>query len=294
MGPTLLALPFPAIDPIAVAIGPLAIRWYALAYIAGLVGGWWLARRLAAAPEYWTGLRQPSPADIDDLIVWVALGVVLGGRVGYVLFYNFESYLARPSEIFAVWRGGMSFHGGFLGAVLAIVLFARSRSLSALAMLDLAAVVTPIGLFFGRIANFINGELWGRPAFDLAFAFVFPNAGPVPRHPSQLYEAFAEGILLFAVVGLAVRRFGFRRPGLVGGIFVLGYAVARIVCEFFREPDPQLGFLFGASVDALGGGITMGMLLSLPMALVGATAIALALRGVTRPRLPKAVEASSA
>ncbi|HVL21764.1 MAG TPA: prolipoprotein diacylglyceryl transferase, partial [Amaricoccus sp.] len=252
MGPTLLALPFPAIDPIAVAIGPLAIRWYALAYIAGLVGGWWLARRLAAAPQYWTGLRQPSPGDIDDLIVWVALGVVLGGRVGYVLFYNFDSYLARPSEIFAVWRGGMSFHGGFLGAVLVIVLFARSRSLSALAMLDLAAVVTPIGLFFGRIANFINGELWGRPAFDLPFAFVFPNAGPVPRHPSQLYEAFAEGILLFAVVGLAVRRFGFRRPGLVGGIFVLGYAVARIVCEFFREPDPQLGFLFGASVDALG------------------------------------------
>src|SRR5215218_1807972 len=275
MGPTLLALPFPAIDPIAVAIGPLAIRWYALAYIAGLVGGWWLARRLAAAPEYWTGLRQPSPGDIDDLIVWVALGVVLGGRVGYVLFYNFDSYLARPSEIFAVWRGGMSFHGGFLGAVL-------------------AAVVTPIGLFFGRIANFINGELWGRPAFDLSFAFVFPSAGPVPRHPSQLYEAFAEGILLFAVLGLAVRRFGFRRPGLVGGIFVLGYAVARIVCEFFREPDPQLGFLFGASVDALGGGITMGMLLSLPMAIVGATAIALALRGVTRPRLPKAVEASSA
>jgi phosphatidylglycerol---prolipoprotein diacylglyceryl transferase len=211
-----------------------------------------------------------------------------------VLFYNFESYLARPSEIFAVWRGGMSFHGGFLGAVLAIVLFARARSLSALAMLDLAAVVTPIGLFFGRIANFINGELWGRPAFDLPFVFVFPNAGPVPRHPSQLYEAFAEGILLFAVVGLAVRRFGFRRPGLVGGIFVLGYAVARIVCEFFREPDPQLGFLFGASVDALGGGITMGMVLSLPMAIVGATAIALALRGVTRPRLPKAVEASSA
>src|SRR5215211_5415785 len=287
MGPTLLALPFPAIDPIAVAIGPLAIRWYALAYIAGLVGGWWLARRLAAAPEYWTGLKQPSPGDIDDLIVWVALGVVLGGRGGYVLFYNFDAYLSRPSEIFAVWRGGMSFHGGFLGSILAIVLFSRSRSLHPLAMLDMAAVVTPIGLFFGRIANFINGELWGRPAPSFPYAVVFPHAGPLPRHPSQLYEALGEGLILFVILAFAVRRFGFRRPGLVGGIFVLGYAVARIVCEFFREPDAQLGYLFGANVQALGGGITMGMLLSIPMAIVGATAIALALRGVTRPRLPK-------
>jgi phosphatidylglycerol:prolipoprotein diacylglycerol transferase len=294
MGPTLLALPFPAIDPIAVSIGPLAIRWYALAYIVGLVGGWWLARRLAARAEHWAGLRQPTATDVDDLIVWVALGVVLGGRVGYVLFYNFASYLERPSEIFAVWRGGMSFHGGFLGAVLAIVLFARARALNVLAMLDLAAVVTPIGLFFGRIANFVNGELWGRPAGDLPFAVVFPNAGPLPRHPSQLYEAFAEGLVLFVVMLLAVRRFGFRRPGLIGGIFILGYATARIVCEFFREPDPQLGFLFGASVDALRGGITMGMLLSLPMAFAGAVAIALALRGVTRPRRTEAAGAAEA
>ena len=294
MGPTLLALPFPAIDPVAVSIGPLAVRWYALAYIVGLVGGWWLARRLAARAEHWTGLRQPTATDVDDLVVWVALGVVLGGRVGYVLFYSFGSYLERPSEIFAVWRGGMSFHGGFLGAVLALVLFARSRSLSALAMLDLAAVATPIGLFFGRIANFVNGELWGRPAPDLPFAVVFPNAGPMPRHPSQLYEAFAEGIVLFLVMLVAVRRFGFRRPGLVGGLFVLGYAAARIVCEFFREPDPQLGFLFGASVDALAGGVTMGMLLSLPMALAGAVAIALALRGVTRPRRAEATGAAEA
>jgi phosphatidylglycerol:prolipoprotein diacylglycerol transferase len=280
----LLAIPFPSIDPIAIAIGPLAIRWYALAYVAGLLGGWFIARRLAARANLWGTLTQPTATDVDDLIVWVALGVVLGGRIGYVLFYNFRSYLDDPAEIFAVWRGGMSFHGGFLGAILAILLFARSRGLNGLTMLDLAAVVTPIGLFFGRIANFINGELWGRPAPDFPYAVVFPHAGPVPRHPSQLYEALGEGLILLVVMALAARRFGFRRPGLIGGIFVLGYAVARIACEFFREPDPQLGFLFGASVDGLGGGITMGMVLSLPMALVGAVLIWLAARGLTRPQ----------
>jgi phosphatidylglycerol:prolipoprotein diacylglycerol transferase len=279
-----MPLSFPIIDPIAIAIGPIAIRWYALAYVAGLLGGWFYAKRLAARAELWGPLRRPKPTDVDDLIVWVALGVVLGGRVGYVLFYNLGTYLSHPSEIFAIWRGGMSFHGGFLGAILAIVLFARSRSLNPLAMLDMAAVVTPIGLFFGRIANFINGELWGRPAPDFPYAVVFPHAGPEPRHPSQLYEALGEGLILFIIMAFAVRRFGFRRPGLLGGIFVLGYAVARIVCEFFREPDQQLGFLFGSSVQALSGGITMGMLLSIPMALVGAGAIVMAARGLTRPR----------
>jgi phosphatidylglycerol---prolipoprotein diacylglyceryl transferase len=280
----LFAIPFPAIDPVAIALGPFAIRWYALAYVVGLIGGWYYAKRLAADTALWTPLRHPTPLEIDDLVVWVALGVVLGGRAGYVLFYNLESYLADPSEIFAIWHGGMSFHGGFAGAVLALLLFARSRGLSGLALLDLASVVTPIGLFFGRIANFINGELWGRPAPDLPFGVVFPHGGPVPRHPSQLYEAATEGLLLFIVMAIAARRFGFRRPGLLGGIFVLGYAIARVLCEFFREPDAQLGFLFGSSVQALGGGITMGMLLSLPMALVGLVAIWLALRGVTRPR----------
>jgi phosphatidylglycerol:prolipoprotein diacylglycerol transferase len=279
-----MPLSFPIIDPIAISIGPIAIRWYALAYVAGLLGGWFYAKRLAARADLWGPLRQPKPLDVDDLIVWVALGVVLGGRVGYVLFYNLNTYLSQPSEIFAVWRGGMSFHGGFLGAILAIVLFARSRSLNPLAMLDMAAVVTPIGLFFGRIANFINGELWGRPAPDFPYAVVFPHAGPEPRHPSQLYEALGEGLILFIIMAFAVRRFGFRRPGLLGGIFVLGYAVARIVCEFFREPDQQLGFLFGSSVQALSGGITMGMLLSIPMALVGAGVIVMAARGLTRPR----------
>ncbi|MXQ10365.1 prolipoprotein diacylglyceryl transferase [Microvirga makkahensis] len=285
-----MPLSFPILDPVAFSIGPFAVRWYALAYVAGLLGGWFYAKRLAAKAELWGQLRQPKPTDIDDLIVWVALGVVLGGRTGYVLFYNLEAYLRNPLEALAVWRGGMSFHGGFLGAVLALVLFARSRGLNALALLDMAAVVTPIGLFFGRIANFINGELWGRPAPDLPFAVVFPHAGPEPRHPSQLYEAFGEGLLLFVVMGIAARAFGFRRPGLLGGIFVLGYATARIASEFFREPDAQLGFLFGSSVQGLGGGITMGMLLSVPMAIVGIVFIVMALRGYTRPT--KTVEAA--
>lgn len=279
--PPLLALPFPAIDPVAIAIGPVAIKWYALGYVGGLLGGWYYARRLAAAARLWGEVRRPAPADIDDLIVWVAFGVVLGGRLGYVLFYDWPVYAQRPWEALAIWRGGMSFHGGLLGTVLALALFARSRGLRVLSMFDIAAVVTPIGLFLVRLANFVNGELWGRPAPDFPYAVVFPEGGPVPRHPSQLYEAFAEGLVLFVVMALAVRAFGFRRPGLLAGIFGLGYALARIVCEFFREPDPQLGFLFGTSVDALQGGVTMGMLLSLPMALVGAALIVRALR---RPR----------
>jgi phosphatidylglycerol---prolipoprotein diacylglyceryl transferase len=284
--PPLLALPFPALNPVAVSLGPIAIKWYALAYVAGLVGGWFVARRLAAASRLWGTVRPPSATDVDDLIVYVALGVVLGGRIGYVLFYNLGSYLANPGEILAIWRGGMSFHGGFLGAILALVLFARARKLSPYAMLDLAAVVTPIGLFLGRLANFVNGELWGRPAPDLPFAIVFPHAGPLPRHPSQLYEAATEGLLLLLVMVVCARRFGFRRPGLLGGIFVIGYAVARTGCEFFREPDAQLGFLFGGSVGALDGGITMGMLLCVPMVFVGIAFVALALRGATQPRPP--------
>ncbi|GEP00434.1 prolipoprotein diacylglyceryl transferase [Methylobacterium haplocladii] len=285
--PPLFAIPFPAIDPVAVALGPITIKWYALAYIVGLVGGWYYARRLVASDSLWGVVRRPKLSDVDDLIVWVALGVVLGGRIGYVLFYNLPMYLDDPAEILAIRNGGMSFHGGFLGAIFALLLFARMRGLNGYTMLDLAAVVTPIGLFFGRIANFVNGELWGRPAPDFPYAVVFPTGGEVPRYPSQLFEAGAEGLLLFVVMALAVRRFGFRKPGLIGGIFVLGYAVTRTFCEFFREPDPQLGFLFGGDVGALGGGITMGMLLCLPMAVVGLTYIVLAARGVTRPRNPE-------
>jgi phosphatidylglycerol:prolipoprotein diacylglycerol transferase len=263
------AIPFPVIDPVALQLGPLSIKWYGLAYVVGLLGGWWYARRLVAADGLWGERARPKPEQLDDMLLFVAVGVVLGGRLGFVLFYDLERYLARPQDILAVWQGGMSFHGGLIGAAVGLWLFARRRGLPALSVFDLAAAVVPIGLFLGRIANFINAELWGRPAPDFPFAMVFPNAGPLPRHPSQLYEAFAEGILLFILLALVVRAGGFKRPGLVAGMFGMGYAIARIVCEFFREPDPQLGFLFGAGVDALSGGVTMGMLLSLPLLLAG-------------------------
>jgi phosphatidylglycerol---prolipoprotein diacylglyceryl transferase len=282
----LLALPFPAIDPVALAIGPITIKWYALAYIAGLIGGWYYARRLVMADRLWGVVKRPRVVDIDDLVVWVALGVVLGGRIGYVLFYNLPLYIADPIEILAIRNGGMSFHGGFLGAILAFLLFARAKGLNGYTLLDIGAVVVPIGLFFGRIANFVNGELWGRVAPDFAYAVVFPSGGPLPRHPSQLYEAATEGLLLFIVMAISVRRFGFRKPGLLGGIFVLGYALARTVCEFFREPDRQLGFLFGDHLGPMGGGVTMGMLLCVPMMIVGLTYIVLAATGRTRPRHP--------
>jgi phosphatidylglycerol:prolipoprotein diacylglycerol transferase len=263
------AIPFPMIDPVAVQIGPLAIKWYGLAYVAGLLGGWWYARRLVASDGLWGGRARPQPVELDDMLLFVAFGVVLGGRIGFVLFYDLPRYLERPQDIFAIWQGGMSFHGGLIGATLGLWLFARRRGYPALSVFDLAAAVVPIGLFLGRIANFINSELWGRPAPDFPYAMVFPNGGPVPRHPSQLYEALGEGLLLFILVNLVVRFGGFRRPGLAAGIFGMGYAVARIFSEFFREPDPQLGFLFGSSVDALSGGITMGMLLSLPVFFAG-------------------------
>lgn len=279
-------MPFPDIDPIAFSLGPFVVRWYALAYIAGFLGGWWLARRIAAAPALWGTTPRPDKEQIDDLIVWVALGVIIGGRLGYVLFYDLASYLGRPHEILFVWQGGMSFHGGLLGALFGCFLFARSRGLIGLSMLDLVAVAAPIGLFFGRIANFINGELWGRPAPDFPFAVIFPYAGPVPRYPSQLFEAATQGLALFIVMLIALAVVGLRRPGMLSGIFAIGYAVARIFCEFFREPDPQLGFL-------MGDWLTMGMLLSLPLALAGIAVIIAARRGSTGPGAPPRREAPS-
>jgi phosphatidylglycerol---prolipoprotein diacylglyceryl transferase len=264
-----LVIPYPQIDPILISVGPFAIRWYALAYVAGILLAWWLARRIAATDAYWGGVSPIRPADVDDVIVWCAVGIVAGGRIGYVLFYQPQYFLSNPAEIFVVWRGGMSFHGGFLGTVLALILFARARKIPPLSMLDIAAVVVPMGLLLGRIANFINGELWGRVT-DVPWAMIFPMAGPEPRHPSQLYQAGLEGLLLFAILIVAVRRGALARPGLIGGLFVGGYGIMRVIGEFFREPDAHIGFL--------AGGLTMGMLLSIPMILVGASTVVYALR----------------
>ncbi len=255
------AIPFPAFDPVAIAIGPLEFRWYGLAYMAGLLFAWWYARRLLLQPPLWGGRARLPPDDLDNLIVLVTLGIVLGGRLGYVLFYNIEHYLLNPQDIFKLWHGGMSFHGGLAGAAAALYGFALYTGTPAMGLFDLASAVAPMGLLLGRIANFINGELWGR-ASDVSWAMVFPNAGPLPRHPSQLYEAATEGALLFVVLVVVCQRGGLKRPGLVSGVFGIGYALARIFCEFFREPDPQLGFL-------LGGAMTMGMLLSLPVLSLG-------------------------
>ncbi|HWK44143.1 MAG TPA: prolipoprotein diacylglyceryl transferase [Stellaceae bacterium] len=251
----MFSLAFPTIDPVLLQIGPFAIRWYALAYIAGLVIGWRYCMALAKRPPYLV-----KSIDIDDFLVWATLGVVLGGRIGYVLFYRPGYYITEPLEALALWHGGMSFHGGCIGVILALFLFARQRGIPFFALSDIVACATPIGLFFGRLANFINGELWGR-ATDVPWAMVFPNAGPEPRHPSQLYQATLEGVILFLVL-LAMQAGGGRnRPGRISGTFLIGYAVARSVGELFRQPDAQLGFLVL--------GVTMGQLLSLPMLLAG-------------------------
>lgn len=261
----LLAIPFPAIDPVLIQVGPFALHWYALAYIAGILLSWRFMRLLVQKDHLWDASKRPTPVDMDDFVTWGTLGIILGGRLGYVLFYNPAYYLQNPMEALALWSGGMSFHGGFIGTVFAMVLFAWSRNISVWRMFDLAGIAAPIGLFFGRIANFVNSELWGRPT-DVPWAVVFPTGGPEARHPSQLYEAGLEGILLFIVLTLLVFRFkAFKKPGFIAGAFACGYGLSRCFVEFYRVPDPQLGYLAGF--------LTMGMLLSLPMILAGVAAM---------------------
>jgi phosphatidylglycerol:prolipoprotein diacylglycerol transferase len=269
-----LAIAFPVFDPIAIQIGPIAIRWYALAYISGIVLGWIYARALLKNEKLWGGPAPISLPQLDDFILWVTVGIIVGGRTGYVLFYNLGFFIQHPAEIFELWKGGMSFHGGFLGCVAAVMLFARRNNVSILSLGDITTAVGPIGLFLGRLANFINSELWGRTADpSLPWAVVFPNGGPLPRHPSQLYEAALEGILLFTVLAVMIRLGALKRPGLILGSFIAIYALARITGEMFREPDPQLGFLWG--------GLTMGMLLSVPMIIAGLVLIVQAWRRKT-------------
>lgn len=247
---------FPEIDPIAVQIGPLAIRWYALAYIAGILLGW---RYMRAITHQSLGIADTDT--IDDFLTWATLGVVLGGRLGYVFFYKPGFYLSNPIEIIQVWHGGMSFHGGLIGVGIAAFFFARRHNINLIKFTDVLACVAPIGLFFGRLANFINGELFGR-ASDVPWAMVFPNGGPDPRHPSQIYEALLEGLVLFVVLD-ALRRFKLVRlgSGSLTGMFLLGYALARSLAELFRQPDVHLGFVFAET--------TMGQWLSAPMAVLG-------------------------
>jgi phosphatidylglycerol:prolipoprotein diacylglycerol transferase len=256
----LLAIPFPSFDPVLISIGPFAIRWYALAYIVGILGGWLYARAIVRSQKLWGGPAPLTVTDYDDFVLWVTLGIILGGRIGYVLFYNPAYFVEHPTEIVQLWKGGMSFHGGFVGCVVAVVWFARHQKIPFLSLGDVTCAVAPIGIFLGRVANFINGELWGR-ASDVPWAMVFPSGGPLARHPSQLYEAVLEGLVLLIVLAVFIRAGALRRPGTIIGIFALGYGAARLFCEFFREPDAQLGFLWG--------GLTMGMLLSLPLMLAG-------------------------
>jgi phosphatidylglycerol:prolipoprotein diacylglycerol transferase len=285
---------FPEFDPVIFEIGPIVLRWYAMAYVAGIVLGWWYAGRLIRRASLWSPSKPPlSPIQLDDLVMWITLGIILGGRLGYALFYRPEMYgqlftgdtLGERFELFQLWTGGMSFHGGLIGTTLAVILYSRAKGLRVLSVGDMALATAPIGLFFGRLANFINGELWGRPT-DAPWGVNFCNettkrlyesetcqvllangmiAGPgdVARHPSQLYEAGLEGLLLFALLAAAVWAWKLlSKPGYVTGLFLLGYGLSRAALETVRQPD--LGF------DHLPFGLTMGMMLSTPMILVGA------------------------
>lgn len=286
-------IPFPDISPeifsITVAGREFALRWYALAYLVGLLAGWRIMVALMQRPALW-GDRAPMAAEqVEELLTWIVVGVVIGGRLGFVLFYEADYYLAHPVEIVRVWQGGMSFHGGFLGVVLAAWVFARRNAIPPLRLADALAVATPVGLGLGRVANFINAELWGRPT-DLPWGVVFPGEAAqacatatmaCARHPSQLYEAALEGVLLLIALVWLVRRGGLGRPGLALGVFLAGYGLARFVVEFFRQadarfitPDNPLGHVLGGPV----WGVTMGQLLSLPMVVVGAGFILWAMR----------------
>ena len=247
------AIPFPNISPVFIEIGPLQFRWYGLMYLIGLTAAYFLIRRRVALKGIPMAKEQ-----IYDMVVWAALGVFIGGRLGYTLFYNFEYYSQHPLKIVAVWEGGMSFHGGLLGTIIALLWFSARVRVPVYTIADLAAAVTPIGLGFGRLGNFINGELYGRPT-DVEWCMVFPSGGPACRHPSQLYEAGLEGALLFTVLWLIGRKA--TPPGTLFWSFITGYGMCRVVVELFREPDAHIGLLFGS--------FSMGQILSLPMIVAG-------------------------
>jgi phosphatidylglycerol---prolipoprotein diacylglyceryl transferase len=254
-------IPYPVINPVAFDIGPLTVRWYGLAYMAGILLGWLYARRLVSRDDLWNGRAPITPMQTDDFVLWLTLGIVVGGRLGFVLFYEPGFYFAHPLQIPAIWGGGMSFHGGLLGVVLAVYFFSRSNRINPLSLGDIAAAAAPIGLFFGRIANFINAEVVGRVS-HVPWAMVFPGSGPEPRHPSQLYEATLEGLVLFIILRVAIYRFHvLNRPGMTFGLFLLFYGIFRSAVEFVRQPNA--GNLFDI------GFLTAGIVYSVPMIIVG-------------------------
>jgi phosphatidylglycerol:prolipoprotein diacylglycerol transferase len=283
----LAILPYPHLDPVLLHLGPLAIRWYALAYIVGLLLAWWgilltLRRKaLWAAPPF-NGKPPATEDQIGDLVVWATFGVILGGRLGWDLIYGIilcsvspdadfcrgmpMAFVSNPIKLIAAWEGGMSFHGGLFGVIIAVLLFARRQKLHFLTLADLCCAFAPVGLFFGRVANFVNGELWGRVT-NVPWAMIFPRAGDLPRHPSQLYEAASEGLLLFLIMQICLWLGLHRRPGLLAAIFFLGYGTFRFICEFFREPDAP--FL---------GPVSMGMALSIPIWVTAGALFAYAMR----------------
>lgn len=257
----LAALQFPNVDPVAFAIGPLEFRWYALSYVAGLLFAAWYMKRLVSTPRLW-GANAPTLTvpQVDDFFIWFLAGVILGGRLGYVLFYKPLDYLHDPLSILRTWEGGMSFHGGFLGVVIACYFYGRRHGQTLDKMLDLGAAATPVGLGLARVANFVNAELYGRPT-EMPWGVVFPGES-FARHPSQLYEALLEGLVLFVAVRIATHHFGaLKHPGRAAGIFALGYGLFRIFVEFFRLPDAFIGYIAGP--------VTMGMIYSAPLVAVG-------------------------
>jgi phosphatidylglycerol:prolipoprotein diacylglycerol transferase len=279
----MVLLHFPNIDPVLVQIGPFAIRWYALAYVATILLGWRYVVAMVRNPKLWTYRPPPATAlEIDDLILWLTLGVIVGGRLGHVLFYTPALIWTNPVEILKTWHGGMSFHGGAIGVFVAGLAFARAKKIDALRLGDIIVAAEPIGGFLVRVANFINGELWGRPT-TAPWGMVFPDGGPLPRHPSQLYEAALEGIALFCLLRWAThRRHWLNRRGVVMGLFLTGYGLIRIGLENVREPDSYMpNFPLG---------LTMGMMLSAPMVLIGAW---LVWRGLKEP-LPPLIAAEEA
>tara|TARA_R110001592_G_scaffold79054_3_gene236765 strand:- start:17645 stop:18463 length:819 start_codon:yes stop_codon:yes gene_type:complete len=262
------------IDPVAFSIGPLTVRWYALAYLCGFLLGWKYCLVLVNRSTN----ARPNAEDIDNFLTWAVVGVILGGRLGYILFYNFELYSANPLEILKIWHGGMSFHGGMMGVLVAMFLFSKKNKINVFSLADIVSAAAPIGLFFGRIANFINAELYGRQT-DLPWGVVFPGGGDAPRHPSQLYEALLEGAVLFLILyGMSKCSKVQARLGMVAGAFLLGYGVFRAIVEFVREPDAQIGLI--------GDAISMGQILCLPMIIGGAILIYCAWKGKLASRDP--------